>query len=134
MGFQKLLESAVITFLAILQMISLYSYSINDNKKTIGVLRTMGVNKADTKKIFTVECIVVSTISFIISIVMGIFATGIINNYIDKNVLNYDGFEFLRMRLIVVLIIGVVACLLSVISVLIPLRKYSKMKVIELIK
>ncbi len=129
-----LVVSAVITFLAILQMISLYSYSINDNKKTIGVLRTMGVNKADTKKIFTVECIVVSTISFIISIVMGIFATGIINNYIDKNVLNYDGFEFLRMRLIVVLIIGVVACLLSVISVLIPLRKYSKMKVIELIK
>lgn len=129
-----LVVSLIITFLSILQMISLYSYSINDNKKTIGVLRTMGVNKTDTKKIFTVECIVITAISFIIAIAVGAFVTGVLNDYIDKNMLYYHGFNFLHMRFIVVIIVGLVACLLSVISVLIPLKKYSKMKVIELIK
>lgn len=125
---------AVIALLSVLQMISLYSYSINDNKKTIGILRTMGVNKSDTKRIFTVECMLVSTVSFIIAIVICIFMTQGINRLLCDAFLELQDFSFLHMRLVVVLITGVVSCALSILSVLIPLAKYSKIKIIELIK
>lgn len=125
---------AVIALLSVLQMISLYSYSINDNKKTIGILRTLGVNKSDTKKIFTVECMVISVLSFVIAIIISIFITSGINNFISQNIFEFDGFSFLHMRLIIVIITGIVNCALSALSVLIPIRKFSKMKIIELIK
>lgn len=124
----------VIALLSVLQMISLYSYSINDNKKTIGILRTLGVNKSDTKKIFTVECIAVSVSSFAIAIIINVFITHIINSIISQQIIELDNFCFLRMRFIVVLVTGVVSVVLSIFSVIIPLRKYSKIKIIELIK
>lgn len=133
-NFFMLIVVAVVALLSILQMISLYSYSINDNKKTIGILRTMGVNKSDTKRIFTVECMVVSVLSFVVAIIINVFVTYGINNYITQEILQFDGFDFLHMRFIIVVITGVINCVLSVLSVLIPIRKFSKMKIVELIK
>lgn len=125
---------AILGVLSVLQMISLYSYSINDNKKTIGVLRTLGVNKADTKRIFTVECMVVSVTSYVIALIVNVFVIGMMNDFISQNIFEFEGLDFLRMRFMIVLIAGIISCALSVLSVLIPLRKYSKMKIIELIK
>ena len=125
---------AILGVLSVLQMISLYSYSINDNKKTIGVLRTLGVNKADTKRIFTVECVVVSVTSYVIALIVNVFVISMMNDFISQNIFEFEGLDFLRMRFIIVLIAGIISCVLSVLSVLIPLRKYSKMKIIELIK
>ncbi len=125
--------AGAIALLSMLQMISLYTYSINDNKKTIGILRTLGVNKVDTSKIFTVECIVVSLISFTVAICFSILVTSVINDLICESVLWFD-ISILRMRFIVVLITGLVNCALSALSVLIPIRKFSKVKIIELIK
>ena len=125
---------ATIALLSVLQMISLYSYSINDNKKTIGILRTIGVNKSDTKKIFTVECMIISVLSFVVAIIISIFITRGINNFISQNVFEFDGFNLLHMRFIIVIVTGSINCALSAFSVLIPIRKYSKMKIIELIK
>lgn len=126
--------AAVFTLLAVLQMISLYSYSINDNKKTIGILRTLGVNKSDTKKIFTIECVMVSTLSFIVALVIGMLLTHIANGFINKSILGFAGFNLIRMRPEIILFVGIVNFMLSVIAVLVPLGRYSKMKIIELIK
>ena len=124
----------IISILTILQMVSLFSYSINDNKKTIGILRTLGVTKSDTKKIFTVECIVLSMISFAVAIAVGLVLTGILNDIISQKIFMFEGFSFLRMRVVVVVMVGLINCALSVLSVLVPLRKFSKIKIIELLK
>ena len=124
----------IISILTILQMVSLFSYSINDNKKTIGILRTLGVTKSDTKKIFTLECIVVSMISFAVAIAVGLVLTGILNDIISQKIFMFEGFSFLRMRVVVVVMVGLINCALSVLSVLVPLRKFSKIKIIELLK
>lgn len=123
-----------IALLAVLQMISLFSYSINDNKKTIGILRTLGVDKSDTKKIFTVECVVISVIALVSAIIISLVITYFINDYVARNLIEIDKFRFFRMRPVVVLITGIVSILLSILSVIIPLRKYSKIKIIDLIK
>lgn len=92
------------------------------------------MDKSDTIKIFTVECMVVSLLSFAMAFVVNIFVTSIINDFISQNVFLFDGFNILRIRFVVVLVTGIINYALSVISVLIPIRKYSKVKIIELIK
>ncbi len=124
----------VLVFLALLQMISLYSYSINDSKKTIGVLRTLGIDKSDIKKIFSVECIVVSLFAFVIALGFSFFVTMGINHFIDKEILGIEEFAFLRMRLPVVFVAGAVSIVMSVLSVVIPVKRYSKFMVMELIR
>ncbi|MBO5098001.1 MAG: ABC transporter permease, partial [Agathobacter sp.] len=137
MEMAKIAVFAVIgglALLSVLQMISLYSYSINDSKKTIGILRTMGVRESSTMKIFAVECMVVSIIAYIIAIVFSILVTSGINIFICEKIWGFDGFDFLRMRFIIVLAVGIISGLLSVLSVIIPIMKYSKLKIIDLIK
>ena len=124
----------IISLLSILQMVSLYSYSINDNKKTIGILRTLGVNKADTMNIFTLECLVVSVISFFVALILNIIFIYAINKFLLDNMLINTGINFIHIRFIVILITLAVTLLLSMLSVIIPLRKYSKIKIIELVK
>ena len=124
----------VIAGLCVLQMISLYSYSIEDNKKTIGILRTMGVNKSDTLKIFTMECIVVSTISFVIAVLMGIIFTNVLNNMISSDIFRFEGFGILHMRFAIIVGVGLINFILSALSVITPIRKCQKMKIIQLLK
>lgn len=124
----------LIALLTIFQMISLYSYSINDSKKTIGILRTLGVNRKDTQKIFTVECACITIIAFLLALLLCFFATYAINNFINVNYIKIDNFNLIRMRFIIVVLTGFICVLLSMISVLIPLRKYAKTKIIQLIK
>jgi len=115
-------------------MISIYSYSINDSKKTIGVLRTIGVGKSDIKKIFTVECIAVFAFSYAVALVVNPLVLKVINWFIGREVLCNDGIDFFRFRLIIAAIVGLSYLLMSIVSVIIPLRKYSRVKIIDLIK
>lgn len=124
----------IISLLSILQMVSLYSYSINDNKKTIGILRTLGVNKGDTMNIFTLECLVVSVVSFLVALILNIIFICAINKFLLENMLINTGINFIHIRFIVILITLAVTLLLSMLSVIIPIKKYSKIKIIELIK
>lgn len=124
----------IIIILFIFQMISQFSYSINDNKKTIGILRTIGVTKADTKKFFIIECLIISFFSFLVAIIASIIITNVINNFVNQNILEIYNYNFLRTRLILVIIIGIINCVLSISSVIIPIKKYSKAKIVDLIK
>ena len=124
----------VIAGLCVLQMISLYSYSIEDNKKTIGILRTMGVYKSDTLKIFTMECIVVSTISFVVAVLIGILLTNVLNELISYNIFQFEGLLFLRMRPVILVAVGLINFVLSALSVIIPIKKCQKIKIIQLLK
>lgn len=124
----------VLSVLTVLQMISLYSYSISDNKKIIGILRTLGVDKKDTNRIFVVECLLVSIVAFIIANIANIFVATALNNFVNNFILDLVGYEFVSIRFVVIFIAGAVNVLLSILSVLIPLRKFSRVKIIELIK
>jgi len=134
--FRGILFFAVSTFsvLAVLLMISLYSCSINDCKKKIGILRTIGVRKADTNKIFAVESVVVFAFSYVFAVIANIFVIMFLNNFINKEIFGSDDINFLRMRVSVVALTGAISFVLSILSVLIPLRKHSKVKIIDLIK
>lgn len=129
-----LIVVVVLSVLTVLQMISLYSYSISDNKKTIGILRTLGVDKKDTNRIFVVECLIVSIVAFIIANIANIFVVSAVNNFVNSFILELVGFEFVSIRFVVIFIAGVMNTLLSILSVLIPIRKFSRVKIIELIK
>lgn len=68
------------------------------------------------------------------ALILSFIITHLINNFICNIVIGIDTFDFLHMRLNIIVVAGCINCILSTLSVLIPIRKYSKMKVIELIK
>jgi putative ABC transport system permease protein len=124
----------VISLLTLMQMISLYSYSINDNKKEIGILRTIGVNKADTVRIYSLECVGVTVNSFVIACALVFIANIFLNNFINENIIEISEFNLLNLRGDIVVVSIIVSVILSLLSVIFPLMKYSKIKIVELIK
>lgn len=124
----------VLFVLTLLQMISLYSYSISDNKKTIGILRTLGIDKSGVYKIYVVECVMISVISIIISSVLNCVIISSLNGFIDDELICISNYHFLNARITIMAIVTSVYILLSFLSVYIPLKKFSKKKIMDLVK
>ena len=60
--------------------------SINNSKKEIGILRSLGTKISGIYKIFYIEGLIIGVISVVLSSVLIYFGTGFINNYISKEI------------------------------------------------
>lgn len=104
---------------------------------TKNIVDELGLNsylEKKAKKIFIIECLIISFSSFFVAIIASIIITNIINNFVGQNILEIYNYNFIRVRLVLVIIIGIINCVLSICSVIIPIKKYSKTKIVDLIK
>ncbi len=114
--------------------ISFLSYSVKDNSKKIGILRSIGVTKIDTIRIFIIEAVVIALISGVISA----SATIVFLKEIDTFLVNRIGIEFINKMIYLdaYLIIGVLVgiLILFILVTLIPILKFAKKKPIDVIR
>ncbi len=105
--------------------------SINNSKKEIGILRSLGTKISGIYKIFYIEGLIIGVISVVLSSVLIYFGTGFINIYISKDL--FYSVKPIVFNPNVILYISVIIFIAVSISSLIPLIKISKSKVIDII-
>ncbi len=105
--------------------------SINNSKKEIGILRSLGTKISGIYKIFYIEGLIIGIISIVLSSVLIYFGTGFINNYISKDL--FYSVKPIVFNPNVILYISVIIFIVVSISSLIPLIKISRSKVIDII-
>lgn len=121
-----------IAFFAGLIFFTFISNSINQKKKDIGILRTLGLTGRDCSKAFILNSIMVTT--FVLSITL--FLSYILMNSLNNTIIN--NFNTIIVLFIfkynIVLITIFFAVLITILATYIPVRKIAKMKPINAIK
>lgn len=129
-GLFKKISYGLIAFSIVL--LTLYILmSINNSKKEIGILRSLGTKISGIYKIFYIEGLIIGVISIVLSSVLIYFGTGFINNYISKDL--FYSVKPIVFNPNVILYISVIIFIAVSISSLIPLIKISRSKVIDII-
>lgn len=129
-GLFKKISYGLIAFSIVL--LTLYILMcINNSKKEIGILRSLGTKISGIYKIFYIEGLIIGVISIVLSSVLIYFGTGFINNYISKDL--FYSVKPIVFNPNVILYISVIIFIVVSISSLIPLIKISRSKVIDII-
>ncbi len=123
--------SLIFVIFAFLLFSNFITISINNCKKEIGILRSLGAKVKDVVKIFTYESLIIGFISYILSIIGWSISTNLLNKFIFKNYLfNFSGIIMNPLIIVISLIFSsLVAILISVSSS----SKIAKIKPIEAI-
>lgn len=107
--------------------------SIDENKRNIGVLRSIGVPMGTCSKIFNFEFIIIYIVSAIIGVAGIIIAIMNINNmYIDK--LPEDKFDIIIFSGLIFGIVLILQFVVGALSALIPIKKFNKLPIADTIK
>jgi ABC-type lipoprotein export system ATPase subunit len=118
--FSSILLSGYLTFL------------IASRQKDIGILRALGARRGDVTRIFLFESIMIAALPALLASIGCVVIEHIANYLLKKNygmvisVLNFGPTQFL-------IIIGL-AVAIAVLSTVLPIRKYSKRKPVDVIK
>lgn len=115
------------------QMISLFSFNIKDNGKTIGILRSLGIGQGQINILFLIESIIAITISFIISVICTVILIAGLNKYCITNIMENVDITLIVIHKGWILITALIAFAMSASVVLIPLHKSSKIAIMDLI-
>lgn len=128
-----LIIGIIFSLFALLMLFNFLGLSIADNKKEIGILRALGTTQNDVSKIYSVQGLLIGSISYFISIFLVHFYARVENNLFfeeTKEILNINLFGLSVESLGITFIFCVIVILLSTISVSL---KISKMKPIDAI-
>ncbi len=131
----KMVTGIVAIAFGIFSILLLYSYiniTITNRMYDIGIIRSLGANAVDTGTIFSSEVFVISLINFILSLISTGIIIAIVNAKImDRQQLSVAPYDF--DFLLVLSLFGI--CLLSgLLSLVIPIFKLTRKKIINLIK
>lgn len=123
----------VMLVVTVFLMISLIGYSIKDNGKIIGIMKAVGVNVKDIKKVFLISPlkIILATIVVAISLTFGL--VWYINNEYMNSIkdMPYDILPISGAALIIATIITII---LGVVSVIVPIKEMDKKTIIDNIR
>lgn len=133
-SFVFLAMGVILTIILILLVINLISLSIANRKKEIGILSAIGASNKDITSVFLLETSIISTISFVIVLVMAFVAVLIFNVIISKTELLTILFPFLRVDMLTVAILAVMSFGLLLVAAMIPIRVIVKLKPIDAIR
>ncbi len=123
----------ILVCITALIILSLISYSIKDNSKIIGILRSIGMTKRDTIRIFIIETLIIT----LISIVVGIFSCVLGLVYINDRYIIELGektYNIWHLNYISLTSTIVVMCAYSILSIIIPIRSLAKKKPVDIIR
>ena len=109
------------------------SISINENKKSIGILRSLGVDMKTCTQIFTLEFVTIFLISIILAGIAVICITDMANN------LYMEGLKEVRYCIVdksypVFMIMALIEMFINVLAIRVPITKLSKKKPVEIIR
>lgn len=126
---------AILTVILILLVINMISFSIANRKKEIGILSALGTSNKDITKIFLLETLFISVITFVVAFVCDILISNLFNLVICKNiyslgeVIPFFQFSMLTLAILIVSCFG-----LLLFAAWIPIRKIAKLKPIDAIR
>ena len=124
--------AAILTIILILFVINLISFSITNRKKEIGILSALGATNKDIIRIFIIETIIISVITFVVNLLFIIIATLVFNQLFCSDFLLTV--PLFRIDAITIITLAIAAFGLLLVAALIPLRKIIKLKPINAIK
>lgn len=110
---------------------SLISKDIEAKRKSIGILRTIGISRKDIIKLFAFEVIIVSLLSLTLAFLLMPLGIELLNMLVGQ-----EGFSFRiityspRMALLLIICAG----LFSIVSLVRPVRKLNQFQLVDLIK
>lgn len=123
--------SIVLVIFTVILITNFMFSSISYRKKEIGILRGLGARNGDVTKIFLWEGIVLASISFIISSILLVLVTNLLNTVIMSGTPILLTPFILTIRQFVVIL--VIVYIITLISSILPIRRISKMKPIDAI-
>ncbi|MDO5292662.1 MAG: macrolide ABC transporter ATP-binding protein/permease [bacterium] len=123
----------VLICIVILMIYSNVSGSIDNNKKMIGILRTLGVNRKDTVNIFAVEALIIYLCSIILSII-GSFCVIQIINYLYRKGSVECPFNICYYNPYLTFEVSLFCFIMFSLSALIPIRRFSKQHPMQVIR
>ena len=127
-----IIGAIVIAVFAGLLFYNYIRYIVDDKRKQIGVLRSLGASKADIASIFLIESLLISLIIASIACALSAVIALILNNYF----INSLGllFKLLSFGIVSVIIVFGVSIIISVITTLIPVANITKKTPIETLR
>lgn len=106
--------------------------TIIDREKEIGILRCIGASRRDIYKIFFLETFLFIITSALISLILGIFSSDLINEIIrNKYHLVVSFIDFGIRQILIVLIIGLI---IGCVSSIIPIQRINKLNPVDVIR
>lgn len=124
--------AVILSIILLLFVINLISFSIINRKKEIGILSALGTGNKDITKIFIIETMIISCITFVVNLIAIIIATFIFNKIFSNYFLL--SVPLLRVDIITIATLAVSAFGLLITAALIPIRKIMKLRPIDAIK
>ncbi|MBQ2982580.1 MAG: ABC transporter ATP-binding protein/permease [Lachnospiraceae bacterium] len=123
----------IMVVLTMFLMISLISYSVKDNGKTIGILKSQGICKKDLKHIFAISPAKNIFVSLIFALIVLLWVVSYINKeynmYTSKRIV-----EILPTSVPSIIITLVLTVILAVVSLIWPLKMMDRKTIIDNIK
>ncbi len=107
--------------------------SINENKKNIGILRSLGVTMKDCVQIFNIEFYCIYTVSMLLATIGMYIITDMVNEYFMQN-LNEVKYDIIKVNIIIYSIVLVIEFFINTISIKLPIRRIRSEKPIQTLK
>ena len=123
---------ALLIVVQVLLVINLISFSITARKREIGILSALGASAGDISKIFLLETLIISAITFVATLALSFVSAALFTaRFCAKLSVTIPLF---RVNIVTVAVAAVSSFGLLLIAALIPLRKISKLKPIDAIR
>ena len=121
-------------FLAVLQMISLFTFSVSDSGRKIGILRSFGFPFGQLTLIFAIEGLFITLAAAALSL-LGLIATVFLyNRSLIRSLFGGTAFYTLSVRPPAVLLVLILFILLFLVTMVYPIGKMKKKTVTELLQ
>ena len=135
----------LIIVVAAFNLISSLIMLVNNKRKDIGILRTLGVSKTQLLKIFILNGFFIGFIGTVLGLVLGILFCQNINQikdflelFLDSELFSEEIYFFSQLPIIIdfkeIILIVIISLLLSFVATIYPAYKASKVEPIHLIK
>jgi len=119
----KIFVICVLTSISL--MISLISYNISDNKKEVGILRTLGMSERDVTSIFAIENSVMCIIGYILALI-GIVAYAVIRNNLFREDYFVRPYDILHINVGALILCTILVMIFFVLVIVIPIKRLFK--------
>lgn len=132
----KLILSMILIIVVTLNFILIGTFvniSINENRRNIGILRSLGVTMQECMHIFSIEFYTIYLASTAIATSAVFIIINIINNFFSQG-LSEVKYDIIKFNIIVYLVVLVAECIIGYISIRIPISRMKKQKPVETIR
>lgn len=123
----------ILIVMIIFLMILFMTYNVKDQAKKIGIMRAIGVGSKEIGSIYLIENMLICICAIVLGEAVAIGVVHLVNYKIQK-ILELGEFQMFTLNYGFSILLGCLVLLLGIIATIIPLRKLSEEKSINLLK